>query len=233
MMRRRRRRGDEVGANLDSLMDILTCSVGVMFVVVILAVTQARGTSVRVRLPLVQEPPDNVERVLLLCRWGEIRPLRIDRWLGSALTIAQQGNITFNSLPRVVDQMNESLLEDPYFIYRFEMLENQRGLYERQRVAQIVINEKAETPIGVTLQSLREDPRALQALLAELDPEKHWISFQVDAESIAIFREAREVVAELGFASGWDPAQLSFPMRETVLGGGPSRGGPRAGAEVQ
>jgi len=233
MMRRRKRQGGDIGANLDSLMDILTCSVGVMFVVVILAVTQARGTSVRVRLPLVQEPPDDVERVLLLCRWGEIRPLRIDRWLGNALTIANQSSITYNSLPRVVDKMNASVLEDPYFTYRFEMRESERGYYQRQRFAHIVINEKVDTPIGVTMQSLRADPQALHSLLQGLDPEKYWISFQVDAESIAIFREARTMVAELGFASGWDPAEWSFPLRETVLGGGPSSGGPRAGAEVQ
>lgn len=233
MTRRRRNRTSEVGANLDSLMDILTCSVGVMFIVVILAVTEARGTSVRVRLPLAQKPPANVERVLLLCRNGVVRPFRIDLWVDGAARIANERGVTYNNLPGVVDAMNEALLDDPYFTYRFEMRETERGYYERQRIAQIVVDEKAETEPGLTLQTLRDDPASVRSLLGDLDPARHWISFQVDAQSIAVFREARMAVADLGFASGWDPTSWSFPLRDTVLGGGPGGNGPRTGAEVQ
>jgi hypothetical protein len=203
-----------------------------MFIVVILAVTEARGTAVRVRLPLAQEPPASAERVLLLCIDGQIRLLSLDHWIESAAEVTRPMRVTFNTLPRVIDAMNESVVEDAYFTYKFEMRESGSNFSQRQRRAIIIVDEKSPVKIGLTLDHLRADPNAISEVLDGLDPATHWISFQVDEVSIAVFREARALLAERGYANGWDPADWSFPLRETVLGGG-TGDGPGAGREVQ
>ncbi len=59
-------------------------------------------------------------------------------------------------------------------------------------------------------------------MFQEADPAQEWFAFLIDEASIEVFREARTVLSEQGFAVGWDPSKLKFPYTEVVLGGGGS-----------
>ena len=54
--------------DLDSLMDVLTCSVGVMLFIVIFAVLEVRGSSILIFTPLERDPPEGSTRIFVLCQ---------------------------------------------------------------------------------------------------------------------------------------------------------------------
>ena len=78
MYRPRKAKAARDDSSLDSLMDVLSCAVGVMLFIVIFAVIEARGTSVLIYAPpLLREPPVQSERILVLagCRFDGERGL--------------------------------------------------------------------------------------------------------------------------------------------------------------
>ena len=78
MYRPRRSRTTVDNLNLDSLMDVLSCSVGVMLFIVVFAVIEARGTNVlEYSPPLLREPPGNSQRILALCKDERVRILDV------------------------------------------------------------------------------------------------------------------------------------------------------------
>ena len=50
-------------------------------------------------------------------------------------------------------------------------------------------------------------------LLALYQPYEVWFEFGVDGESLDVFRRARQIVEERGFATRWGPLELDFPVR--------------------
>ena len=65
--------------NLDSLMDILSCLVGVMLFLVIYTVLQMSATSFQVTIPVPLDRPVESRRVLVLANAGTIRVLDPDQ----------------------------------------------------------------------------------------------------------------------------------------------------------
>lgn len=223
MARLRRKRKDDAELDLDSLMDILTCSIGVMVAVVLVAVLDARSAAINVTLPMAQDPPEASTRKVMLCSDGQLRPFEFGRALE---VLVGEGRITFEGLPRRVAQANEAEVTDGFFDYRFEMGERRRGLQIFRSADLIAEPRTGARPFR--LEELEEDPsRFLDKLEALRAEGPIWVAFLVDEESIPLFRKARELVASRGIPSGWDPGRPRFPHRETVLGGEPgTTGGP-------
>jgi hypothetical protein len=65
--------------------------------------------------------------------------------------------------------------------------------------------------VGETSSELDGDSRFAAALDA-LDPEEAWLAFAVDDQSVDVFRRARELAIERGFASEFDLLTLDFPL---------------------
>lgn len=229
--RRTRTTGDEL--TLDSLMDVLTCSVGVMLFVVIFAVIEAKGTSVIVfSPPFLREPPGSSHRVLALALDGRVRIL--DARAAVERLTEDFVQLTYEDVPAFVDAANRKGVSDGHFSYRLVYRDEEAGEFRRKRVISVQVDELP----GVTGDSpddLASGASAFERSLAQLDKNRHWLAFGVDADSVEVFRAARAIAMDRGFATGWDPVSMAFPYEEVIIGGGRKKqveGMPRSGLGI-
>jgi hypothetical protein len=232
MYRPRKAKAPLDDGSLDSLMDVLSCSVGVMLFIVIFAVMEARGTSVAIFAPpLLREPPVKSERILVLAQNGKIRMLDIAAAQEQLLEGSDQ--LAYAAVPDFVNKANGSKVADKYFRYRLVYRDVEYGSSGRKRVVSMRIEAKPGT-VGEDLYDLKSGFSEFEQALTEMGGEKHWLAFGVDADSLKIFRKARLIAQEKGFSTGWDPMAIKFPHEEIVLGGDVSHvaGKPRSGLGI-
>ena len=212
--------------NLDPLMDVLTCAVGVMLFVVIFAVMEARGVSIKMFTPMLKEPPPKSERKIFLCKDGMIR---FFDWGDSAKELLKGiKNVGFYGVPSFVETANKKNITDGFF--RYELEYDEWGFWPSQsRSISVVINPIEGSP-GESVEDFKKPTSKLLERLKHLDKDKVWISFLLDGKSLKVFREARGKALEAGFSVGWDPTEIIFPYKECIAGcGGGSSGRGRAG----
>lgn len=228
---RSRNSSDEM--NLDSLMDVLSCSVGVMLFIVIFAVIEAKGTNVLIYSPpLLREPPDSSDRVLALALGGKIRILDAE----SALDQLFEGidRLSYDSVPKFVSRANRKNVSDEYFSYRLVYRDEKYSEFQRKRVVSLRVDELPGV-LGESSDDLVSALSVFERSLSRLDRRQRWIAFGVDADSVEVFREARAIAMERGFPTGWDTVSIEFPYEEVVLGGGSRKqveGKPRSGLGI-
>ncbi len=88
------------------------------------------------------------------------------------------------------------------------------------RTLSLEIRERAGA-VGDSLHQLDDDSR-FAALLRGLDPDDHWLAFEVDSASVDEFRRARDMASDRGFAVTWNPKQIDFPFTHALAGGSPT-----------
>ncbi len=219
-MSKKRRRGSLFDAlNLDSLMDILTCTVGMMLFIIIFAVIEARGVRIKLFTPLAREAPEGVERKVILCHHGTVRLFDFD---GAIEQLVGDREVTYYSIPSIVEKAKTKNITDGYFNYKFEWDEEENWSFfgSTSRRYFIITAEEIEGQQGEGLPQLKRAENRFSQLLQSIDKDKYWVGFLVDEESLEVFRKAREICISQGFDTGWDPGKLDFPFRQELGGGG-------------
>lgn len=208
MYRKARGSGSQSILNLDSLMDILSCLVGVMLFLVIYTVLELGATTFQVTVPVPIDPPVGSRRVLVLANGGTIRLLDPDRPIRDLSTGIDQ--VPADALPEFVRQVNQSAPTDAFFRYTLDYDAEMARVAGRERAFRIGVDEiRGET--GEVLTELDPDSRYAN-LLSELDPDDVWIEFGVDEVTLDAFRRARDLAEQQGFATRWGPLSLDFPV---------------------
>ena len=221
MYRRARRPGGTDAMSLDPLLDILTCTVGLMILVVIFAVMEARGARIAMATPMLREAPANLERRVLLCNRGRVRHLDVDNCIERLLGTKE---ITYDNIPDIVSEANDRNVTDGYFSYRLEYDQwSDWSGWTSHRAIDLVIDE-IEGCVGETAEQLGAPSAALRTVLDSFDSKEVWIVMGFDEESLEVFRKARELCIEAGFVTGWDPLIMEFPHKERIVGGGTPSG---------
>lgn len=196
--------------NLDSLMDLLTCTVGFLLVVVILSVIDARGVSIPIFRPIASEPKEGTKRMTFICSEGRIRPFLID----SIFREATRG-VNYNNIPSLIKAANKKRYTDGFFYYFFDFEETfvqSYFFYTSSRRDIIVLVEENGNDYGETAIQLKSDSSRVASLIKSFKGEKVWCSFLLaDDESIEVFRTVRSLASKDSIASGWDPAFIEFP----------------------
>lgn len=221
----RRRIRSPLSLNFDPLMDVVTNAVGIMLFVVIFAVIEARSTTVTRFTPLLSKPKAHQDRIFYLCSEGRLR--RFD-WDGVVETVAGMAKgLTYSTVPKLVTSFNKKDIRDAHFSYRLEQ-RDEEGFETTRKIFLVAYALNSRT-------SLEQDLRTFEAELNALDDDRDWLSFLVSDSSIETFLDARELAAARGFAVGWDPATIEFPLRQCILGCGTGSGqdglgtGPQSG----
>ena len=222
-MYRKPRQGDSAGIlNLDSLMDILSCLVGVMLFLVIYTVLQLGSTAFQLAVPTPLDPPEDSKRVVILCNNGTVRVIDTSGPIGELLTGLEI--VTYSDIPNFVREANRRPPIDQYFRFRLDYVERAIALGGRTRAFEVEIQELPGA-VGDSIHQL-DDGSAYAAILDGLDADDTWLAFAVDSTSLNVFRRARQLASERGFATTWDPFTLDFPTTFAVAadgsGGGPS-----------
>lgn len=232
MYRQKRARTSGNNWDLDALMDVLSCSVGILLFVIIFAVIEARGSSIAIYAPLMREPPAASSRIIVLCQDGNIRLLEIDKALETLLEGSDK--LAYSEVPAFVEHANEGKVADRFFRYRLLYRDEGLGSNDRKRVVSLRVEEKPGAE-GEDVTALRSGSSFFERELANLDKNRHWLAFAVDVDSLDVFHQARKIAMDKGFSSGWDPLEMRFPHEEVVLGGTknpPVEGKPRSGLGI-
>jgi hypothetical protein len=206
----RKQRSSEAASvlNLDSLMDILSCLVGVMLFLVIYTVLELGSTSFEVSVPTPRDRPVQSRRIIVVANAGTVRILDSDRPIRDLLTGVE--SIDIDRMAGFVRQMNTSPPTDGYFRYLLGFDEEAAVLDGATRAFEVEIREiTGETGDG--LGDINEDSKYV-ALLDALDPQRVWLEFAVDSASLNVFRRARDVAEQRGFATRWEPHDMAFPV---------------------
>ena len=209
MYRKPRGGGSQSILNLDSLMDILSCLVGVMLFLVIYTVLELGSTTFQVTVPVPLDRPDEARRLLVVANGGSIRLLDPARPVAD-LT-ASLGAVPFDETLEYVQQVNLSPPTDDHFRYELEY-DEERGLLAGRDSAFTVAVDALPGEVGDELDRLGTDSE-FEAVLSLYEPSQVWLEFGVDGESLAVFRRAREIAEQRGFATRWGPLSLDFPVR--------------------
>ncbi len=218
-MYRSPRRRDRSGLlDLDSLMDILSCLVGVMLFLVIYTVLELGSAAYEARVPVVRAAPPGSEPVVLVARDGALRPLDIRRPLQELLSGYEI--VPAADVPVFVEQANARPTADRYFDYVLTYDDRFGALGDPMRTLALEIRER-EGAVGDSLHQL-DAGSAYAALLEDLDPSEHWLSFEVDSTGVDVFRRARDMAVDDGFTVMWSPMQLTFPFTHRLAGGSPT-----------
>jgi hypothetical protein len=192
-MRRRARLGP--GAqNLDSFLDIMTNTVGVLVFVLLFVTLSAADASVLVRTPLRQESKKDA----LFFEVRGTRVLHVD---------TEKVNADIERLRRRLPEINLYTYE-----YAREMLEGFQTSTQDYRVRMagsieygLGLTYTARPDAGVPLASLADTGAEYAAILGASDPAKVYLAFIVRPDGFEAFREARKIAWEKGYQVGWEP----------------------------
>jgi len=207
----RHRRPSEARLNLDSLTDIMANTVGIMIFVMIFAVITARGSFMSKGFPRVQAT--NKQKLLAFCMDNKVIPCEAGKLVDRALEPLR--HLTYDNMPRVVDQVNSTPVRDEYFevTVKASMVEL---LFERQLTyVAIALQPRADAPWD-TVASLSTPSSSLVRYLRQRDKTRCWLELRVDPRSLEVFSKTREVAYREGFESGWDPTTIQWPLRQQV-----------------
>lgn len=206
MYRKPRARREGTGLDLDSLMDILSCLVGVMLFLVIYTVLELGSAAYQAEVVVSRERVAGSERVVVVANQGTVRVLDVRaplRQLLSGFEIVQ----AYAELPVFVEGL-ETTPTDAHF--RYDLRYQARSTTELLGFLDLVIEERPGE-VGDSLHQLGPDSQYAEAL-RRLDPEQVWLAFAVDEESAEVFRRAREMAIASNFATGFDQLSLAFPL---------------------
>jgi hypothetical protein len=186
-------------------MDILSCLVGVMLFLVIYTVLELGTAAYQAEVVVSPNASPNSRRVVVLAEGGTVRVLDVRPALGELLS----GFEIVQSVSEVdlFVQASGSTPSDPYFLY--SLAYRARPTTDLLGMLDLIIEERPA--VGDSLGDLGIGSRYSTALQA-LDPRESWLAFAVDSASIDVFRRAREVAIEQGFATGFDLLSLDFPL---------------------
>ena len=206
MYRKLRKRDGGSPLGLDSLMDILSCLVGLMLFIVMYTVMQLGTAAYQSEVLVSREPAAGSRRVVVLAADGAVRLLDVQgplRELLSGFEIVQ----SVDEIQRFI-AANPRAPADRYFTFglRYEF----RPTTDFYAMLDLEIAGRPGV-VGDSLHQLDANSRYATAL-RELSPDEAWLAFAVDSTSVDVFRRAREMAIAGGFATGFDLLSFELPL---------------------
>ena len=218
MRSRARRRNNHTTQNLDSFLDILTNTVGVLMFISLFATLIATGSSPKTRVTIQTPLSKPTEKESL---WFEIQGNKVSH-LNLRDVREKELELTSN-LPncnRAGGAANyQSCLSS--ILGRQSNFRATTDSYNVRTVDNGVSLEfQPQTPnIGETTAQLSNAGSAYKQVLAQFNPQKDYIIFIVRPDSFEAFRTARKQAWNAGYDVGWEPLDQTAPIRiRTVIG---------------
>ena len=219
MRNRRRRHNSKPGQNLDSFLDILTNTVGVLMFISLFVSLISVGADSIVKTPLASETKKTA-------RFFEIRDNKVtylnDQQVGEAMDLVV-GNLPSCNKPDFEANLSGMQFYRACVQNRANRLINFRTQTEFYIIT--MVDAQSFTmrydPIpnkpGENAEEILIADSKFNQVLAELDPQQDYLAFIVRPDSFASFRAAREQAWGKGFQVGWEPHKTEDPI---VFGSG-------------
>jgi hypothetical protein len=193
-VRRVLRRRPEPG-NLDSFLDVMTNTVGVLIFVLLFVTLAAADATVLVRTPLRSET--------------EKRPIYFEAVGGRVIYLElgmgnERVDAFFDALPPIRWYNVSSVLD------RVDAFQTQTSNYTidfsgSPLAGGFGVRWQALAGAGDTVKVLKDSASAFQGVLRTLDPDTAYLAFVVRPDGLEAFRAARKLATRRGLASGWEP----------------------------
>lgn len=194
MRRKRWVRGHAAPNNLDSFLDTLTNTVGVMIFVLLFVTLSAADATILVRTPLLT--PTRKTEIFFEVSGDRVAELDTDKGSGDFSRHVA-------GLPR------PNLWNLVYVMRRVYDYDGDSGNHTVHVVGSITsglgLRYRMKENSGDTLKALRRPDSEFQRILARADTSRQFVAFLVRDDGFAAFREARKEAARRGFQTGWEP----------------------------
>ncbi|MBD2359395.1 hypothetical protein H6G41_33270 [Tolypothrix sp. FACHB-123] len=214
MRRKRSFKSHRPQQNLDSFLDILTNTVGVLMFISLFITLVAAQSSTIVRTPLVSQSDKKVN-------FFEIRGNRVIYLDNKSAT--QQLKDFVGNLPTCVEPSYSSSFLDSYayidelrnyqncLTNKIQQLKDFRAETKNYEIELVDLesmswkyNPKSNTGGELAIDLVKPDSE-YQKTLAQLDLQQDYLAFLVRPDSFAAFRQARQIAWKAGFDVGWEP----------------------------
>jgi hypothetical protein len=218
---RKRRKISHPSQNLDSFLDILTNTVGVlMFISLFVSLLAVESGNV-IKTPLVS----NTNKNPLFFEVRDNKVMYID-----TQKVQNELNKMLSSFPECVapnmpDNVSPSLYDfylRQYENYRSCVLNKERYLRTFQTNTDYysvsfldlnaLIYEPRNDAQGESMEEITREGSKFQRLLTEIDNQSNYLAFIVRPDSFNGFRLARAKALEVGFDVGWEPSETEIPI---------------------
>ncbi|MEM8828742.1 MAG: hypothetical protein AAGE96_05225 [Cyanobacteria bacterium P01_G01_bin.19] len=228
MRSRARRRNNQINQNLDSFLDILTNTVGVLMFISLFVTLIATGGSSKTKITIQTPLSSSTDKESL---WFEIRDNKVS-YLNLRKVREEElefsGNLPNCNKPLTsTDAPDYSFRQDNYTSCLSSVLGRQSNFTATTqdynvRVVEnglsLVFNPKSNQ-VGETTSQLIEPSSQFKQVLSQNNANRDYLIFIVRPDSFEAFREARKQAWEAGYEVGWEPHPQNAPIRiRTILG---------------
>lgn len=202
----------ELAISLDPLLDLLTCMLGVVMLVLVLTGSEASQTSVAMPTPIQRFTTKRP--VYIECRSGQLHLIPLDelRALASQATEAAR-KVAGNDEPRFEQEVRRARVENEGYRVDLPGFVATGGAY-------LTVQARDEGA-GYALSANREAELSgwFADLLLRMKPGSEMVMFLVRDDNYPVFKRARRLTWEAGVDVAFDlfdtKAALTFPLKET------------------
>lgn len=218
MRSRARRRNRALSQNLDSFLDILTNTVGVLMFISLFATLIATGSSPKTNVTIQTPLVSSTQKKSL---WFEIQGNKVS-YLNLRDVRKKEVELTRN-LPNC----NQASGQSNYQSCLFSVLGRQGNFTantDSYRVRTVdegvsLLFQPKSPGIGETTAQLTANNSAYRQVLARFNPEQDYLIFIVRPDSFETFRTARKQAWDAGYEVGWEPHPQEEPIKiRTIIG---------------
>lgn len=228
MRSRARRRNTQVSQNLDSFLDILTNTVGVLMFISLFVTLIATGSSPKTRVTIQTPLSSPTDKESL---WFEIDNERV-----SHLNLRQvrekelelSGNMPNCNQPLgnpgTTDFASRQNAYESCLLSIMGRQSNFRADTKNYRVGTVdrgvsLQFDPITENVGETSSQLTASNSDYRQVLSQFDPDRDYLIFIVRPDSFEAFRAARKQAWEAGYQVGWEPLAEDIPIKiRTILG---------------
>ncbi len=228
MRSRARRRNNQINQNLDSFLDILTNTVGVLMFISLFVTLIATGGSSKTKITIQTPLSSSTDKKSL---WFEIRDNKV-----SHLNLRQvrQEELEFSgNLPNCNKPLSSpsapdySFRQDNYTSCLSSVLGRQSNFRATTQNYNVRVVENGlslvfapkSNEVGETTSQLIAPISQFKQVLSQHNADRDYLIFIVRPDSFEAFREVRKQAWDAGYEVGWEPHPQNAPIKiRTILG---------------
>jgi hypothetical protein len=225
MNRRKQRKSERPTQNLDSFLDILTNTVGVlMFISLFITLISVQASQI-IHTPLVSQSSKKAHyfevrgnRVIYLDDSQIDRELML---LMSSLPQCDRPNV-----PQNIDSYLYQYYLDDFVEYeactnkQFARIKNFQAQTRNYNVRLMGLDAIAYEPAAANAGEIAQKDSEYRTILSNLNSRTDYIAFIVRQDSFSAFRAARQQAWQAGFDVGWEPQSTNNPIVFDISGSG-------------
>lgn len=228
MRSRTRRRQNHTSQNLDSFLDILTNTVGVLMFISLFVTLIATGSSPKTRIT-IQTPlasASDKEQLWFEINGNKVSHLNLRQIREEEIELT--GNLPNCNKPRnSANSPNYVLRQENYQSCLLSVIGRQSNFRSSNKNYQVKAENRGisllfspKSPdIGETTSQLTAPNSQFKQVLSQYDPEQDFLAFIVRPDSFEAFRTARKQAWDAGYEVGWEPHPQDAPIKfRTLLG---------------